>query len=150
MIDICFRWQIIFQNVFNIPNQDEKYKKMSEDLKKRIKSNYILNDTDYVYIDCFGRSNKHRKHIMVLKSRNERESVQVYKVYKRMCAGTLLTRRLSASPTSQKTKAFFIFRFLSQKTKANHWIVFVAVIAIVIVIILTENQSKALFIVKTT
>ena len=48
------------------------------------------------------------------------EGVQVYKVYKRMCAGTLLTRRLSASPTSQKTKAFFIFRFLSQKTETTH------------------------------
>ena len=43
------------------PNQDEKYKKMSDGLKNRIAANYAENDTDYVYIDCFGRSNKHRQ-----------------------------------------------------------------------------------------
>ena len=45
--------KIIFQDVSN--NQDEKYEKMSEGLKKRIKANYALDDKDYVYIDCFGR-----------------------------------------------------------------------------------------------
>jgi len=35
--------------------QDEKYKKMSNGLKNRIAANYAENDTDYVYIDCFGR-----------------------------------------------------------------------------------------------
>ena len=39
------------------PNQDEKYKKMSDGLKNRIAANYAENDTDYVYIDCFGRYN---------------------------------------------------------------------------------------------
>ena len=37
------------------PNQDEKYKKMSDGLKNSIAANYAENDTDYVYIDCFGR-----------------------------------------------------------------------------------------------
>lgn len=58
-IKICF---LEFLNVFNVPNQDEKYAKMSEGLKKRIEANYVLKDTDYVYIDCFGRSIKHRHH----------------------------------------------------------------------------------------
>jgi len=35
--------------------EDEKYDKMSEGLKQRIKANDDLNDKDYVYIDCFGR-----------------------------------------------------------------------------------------------
>jgi len=35
--------------------QDEKYKKMTGGLKNTIARNFQANDTDYVYIDCFGR-----------------------------------------------------------------------------------------------
>ena len=41
--------------VFYNSNQDEKYKKMTGGLKNTIARNYQANDTDYVYIDCFGR-----------------------------------------------------------------------------------------------
>ena len=41
--------------VFYNSNQDEKYKKMTGGLKNTIARNFKANDTDYVYIDCFGR-----------------------------------------------------------------------------------------------
>jgi len=53
-----FGWEptpITCQNEKCANLQDEKYKKMSDGLKNRIAANYAENDTDYVYIDCFGR-----------------------------------------------------------------------------------------------
>jgi len=35
--------------------QEEKYEKMSSGLRNRIVANHAEDDTDYVYIDCFGR-----------------------------------------------------------------------------------------------
>ena len=52
---LCLFYTVNFTEVqFNF-FQEEKYEKMSSGLRNRIVANHAEDDTDYVYIDCFGR-----------------------------------------------------------------------------------------------
>ena len=98
--------------VFYNSNQDEKYKKMTGGLKNTIARNFQANDTDYVYIDCFGRwsrTKSQKEVIIMINSRSRigiRQNCGCLTELTKTCAGMLRIKRrwIWASNISQKTR----------------------------------------------
>ena len=93
---------------------------MTGGLKNTIARNYQANDTDYVYIDCFGRWSRTKNEKEVLNMINRRSRIGIRQNSGRLtelrktCAGMLRIRRrwIWASNISQKTRV----RLLNRRT----------------------------------